>query len=179
MNDNFFHYLHCLELIAFYSGYPLLYTAVFLIAGNREQHNNLKRTLISLLPYSYALVATLYMVFELNNLYPNYSFDNLKNFSTQPFLPVWGILALLFWIPVFARRMFLSLLHSLIFFILLANDIFFSEPASAGAVYVIRNDMKLYTASVILNSLSFITVATIYFLVRWFRSFRKSSRILN
>src|SRR5262245_43705520 len=132
MNDNFFDYLRHLELIAFFSGYPLVYTTVILIAGNRQQGNKLKKNLSSLLPYSYALVATLYMGFELNNFYPKYAIESVMNFTPHHFLLVWGLMAVLFWTPVFARRAVFTLLHSMVFFILFVGDLFFSDASSSG-----------------------------------------------
>ena len=179
MNDNFFVYLHRLELIAFFSGYPLVYAAVLLIAGNPYNRNEWRKTIVSLLPYSYALVVTLYLVFEIRNLYPDYSFENLKQFTTHPFLVIWAILAILFWIPFFAKRPIWTLLHSLVFFILLINDLFFSKAFSADDKNLIRNDMKLYTASILLNIISIISIAFIYFLFRWLRALRRSSRLVQ
>ncbi len=179
MDDSFFDYLNQLELIGFFSGYPLIYAAVSLIAGNRQRENHLKKNLVSLLPYSYALVATLYLGFELNKLYPDYSIENIYNVTPHPFLLLWGVTAVIFWIPVLTKRVHFTLLHSLVFFILLLRDICFSEAAQSSMRDIIRNDMKIYTVSILLNSLSFLTIATIYFLAKWFRPIRKSSTISN
>ena len=176
MNNSFFYYLHRLELIAFFAGYPMIYGIVLLIAGNPQQRNDLKKTIVSLLPYSYALVGTLYVGFELRNLYPNYS---IKEFAPHPFLFVWGVLAMIFWIGALTKRPGIALFHSLVFFILLVSDLFFSESAASGSRDTIRNDMKLYSASILLNSLSFITVTVIYYLLRWLRSVRRSSHFLH
>ena len=179
MNDSFFDYLHRLELIAFFSGYPLLYATVLLISGNRRQRNNIKQTLVSSLSYSYALIATLYVGFELSNILPNYSINNLKHFAPHPLFVAWGMLAIFFWIPVFVKRPFLTFLHSLVFFFLLVQDLFFAEAVSPGSRETIRNDMKLYTASMLLNCVAFITVALIYFLFRWLKVSVKSSRLFQ
>ena len=109
MSDSFFFYLHRLELIAFFSGYPLIYATVLLIAGMRRSRTELKKKLVALLPFSYALVGTLYFGFELMNLHPNYSTENFREFARHPFLAVWGLLAMLFWIPALAKRPILSL----------------------------------------------------------------------
>lgn len=173
----FFFYLHRLELIAFFSGYPLIYATVFLIEGKRRSKIELKKgTFTSLLPFSYALVGTLYFGFELMNLYPNYSYDNIREFAQHPFLVVWGLLAMLFWIPAIANRTILSLMHSLVFFILLVRDLFFFRPVAGADRSMVSNDMKLYTYSLFLHIFAFITVALVYFLLRWYKSFRKPTR---
>jgi|SRR5688572_1680857 len=177
MNDSFFFYLHRLELIAFFSGYPLIYATVLLIEGKRRSRTELKkRTFSSLLPFSYALVGTLYFGFQLMNLYPNYSPDNLREFTQHPFLVVWALLAMLFWTPALAKRPILSLLHSLVFFILLVRDLFYFRPLAGADRSMVSNDMKLYTYSLFLHIASFITVILVYFLLRWYKAFRKPTR---
>jgi len=176
MGDSFFFYLHRLELIAFFSGYPLMYALVVLIGGMRRPGTELQKKLVALLPFSYALVGTLYVGFELMNLYPNYYIDNSRAFTEHPFLAIWGLMAMLFWIPAIAKRPILSLLHSLVFFILLIWDFFYFRPGPGADNSMVRNDMKLYTYSFFLHIITFITIALIYFLLRWYKSFRKSTR---
>ena len=56
MDETFFAYLQRLEMMAFFSGYPLIYAVVLFIAGNQQFKSWFKRRLLSLLPYAYALV---------------------------------------------------------------------------------------------------------------------------
>jgi hypothetical protein len=72
MGNNFFAYMQQLELMAFFSGYSLLYAIILVFAGNKESGNNFKSRIVSILPLSYALVSTLYMALQLKNLSPNY-----------------------------------------------------------------------------------------------------------
>ncbi len=176
MGDSFFFYLHRLELIAFFSGYPLMYATVLLIGGMRRSRTELQKKLVALLPFSYALVGTLYFGFEMMNLYPNYSIDNFREFWEHPFFAVWGLLAMLFWIPALTKRPILSLMHSLVFFILLVRDLVYFRPVPGADTSMVSNDMKLYTYSLFLHIIAFITVALVYFLLRWYKGFRKSTR---
>ena len=164
MNDSFFEYLHRLELMAFFSGYPLIYILVFFISGNPPSKSRLKGKLFSFLPYAYALVGTLYLGLQLKNLYPVYSMQNIKQVLQPAFLIVWGLLAILFWIPVLAKKPVLSLLHSLVFFYFLVRDIFFQLQAHAIDENIVRNDMKLYTVSLLLNVGGLITITLMHFL---------------
>ena len=166
MNATFFAYLYRLELMAFFSGYPLVYALVFLIAGNQPPKTKWKGKLFFLLPYSYALVGTLYVGLQLRNGYPDYSLENLKQLIQQSWLIGWGILAMLFWIPAIAKKPVLSLLHSFVFFFLLIKDMFFQVPAFATDENIIRNDMKLYTDSLLLNigALSIVTLINFLFI---------------
>ena len=176
MGDSFFFYLHRLELIAFFSGYPLMYATVLLIGGMRRSRTELQKKLVALLPFSYALVGTLYFGFQLMNLYLNNPTDNFREFAQHPFFAVWGLLAMLFWIPALAKRPILSLMHSLVFFILLIRDLFYFRPGPEADSSMVSNDMKLYTYSLFLHIVAFITVTLIYFLLRWYKSFRRPTR---
>ena len=174
MDDSFFFYLHRLELIAFFSGYPLMYTTVLLIGGMRRPGTELPKKLVALLPFSYALVGTLYIGFELMNMQPRYSTNNFQEYTRHPFFAIWGLLSILFWMPAFAKRPIISLMHSLVFFILLIKDLFYFRPVQGQDTSMVSNDMKLYTYSLFLNIIAFITVTLIYFLLRWYKSIRKS-----
>lgn len=175
MNDNFFSYLHRLELIAFFSGYPLIYAIVFLIAGNCILKDKLREKITSLLPFAYALIGTLYLGFQLKILYPNYSIGYLSESIHHPFLVLWGISAILFWIPAIAKKIVISLLHSFVFFFLLLKDIFFQSSVSGVDKTIVRNDMKLYTTSLLLNAGAIIAITLIYFFLLRLKVYKKSS----
>ena len=181
MNESFFVYLYRLELIAFFSGYPLLYTVVLMIAAKRHESSDLVKgpPFRLLLSYCYALVATLYVGFELNNFSPGYWIDNFKRLAYHPYLVMLGFAGTLFWIPALARRPVFTLLHSLVFFALLINDVFFPGKDPLENRDTIKNGMKLYTASILLHCFSFMLVMVIYYLKRWFKRTRWSSRLLR
>jgi len=174
MNESFFSYLHRLELITFFSGYPLVYALVVSIAGQPSSANSSKKRTISLLPYAYGLVGLLYLGFQLKKLYPDYSPGHITQLMHYWFLTIWGILAIFFLVPSVARKKVVSLLHSFVFFLLLIQDIFsqFINPEIDKSI--IRNDMKLYTFSVLINAGSFILIVLIYFLMRRLIPHKKS-----
>lgn len=163
MDNSFFVYLQQLQLMAFFSGYPLIYTVTLFIAGNQQLRNNFKKRIVSLLPFAYALVGTLYTGLQLRNLYPDYSVENIKLTIQQPFLVTWGLLSILFWIPALAKKTVLSLLHSLVFFFLLVRDLLLQLPAATGND-IVRNDMKIYTDSLLLNLGAFALIVLLSFL---------------
>ena len=162
MDNSFFAYLQRLELMAFFSAYPLLYATIHVIAGNSKREA-LKK-LPPLLPFAYALVGILYLGLQLKNLYPDYSVENIRLTIQQPWLVIWGLLSILFWIPVLAKRPVLSLLHSLVFFFFLVRDLFLQTFQSSADKNVVRNDMKIYADSLLLNLAAFILVTLIFFL---------------
>jgi hypothetical protein len=179
MNDTFFSYLHRMEVMAFFAGYPLIYALVSFIAGNQPSKTKWKGMIFFILPYSYALVATLYLGLQLKNLYPGYSLENIKQLIQQSWLIGWGILAMVFWIPMIARKPILSLLHSLVFFFLLIKDMFFQLPAFAADENIMRNDMKLYTDSLLVNLGALFVMTIIHFFLTRFKQSKNSSGISN
>ncbi len=174
MDNSFFTYLQQLELMAFFSGYPLLYTVVLFFAGNKKPVNNFKSKVVSLLPFAYALVGTLYIGLQLKNLYLNYSPENLRQLTHQPYLILWGLLSILFWLPVLSKRKTWSLIHSLVFFFFLIKDLLFQLKGAATGTNMVRNDMRIYTISFLLNLGAFGFVLLLSFLFTNYKKHLKS-----
>jgi hypothetical protein len=170
MSTEFFSYIERLETLGFFSAYPLCYALLYFIAAN-SKHAFVKKFL-TLLPYSYAVVGLLYAGLQIRNLYPDYSVENIKLSFQQPLLKTWALLSIAFFIPSLARRPLLSLLHSLVFFFFLVKDLF---SATATKNDLIKNDMKLFTDSLLVNLFAFGLVALISFLLH----IRKQRSTLN
>ena len=170
MDDNFFAYLQQLELIAFFSGYPLIYAATLVLTGNQQLKKNFISTVPSLLPIGYALVGTLFLGYQLKKLYPDYSLDNIQLTFIQPWLVIWGILSMLFYIPALSKRRVLSLIHSLAFLFLLLRDFFFQFSSSSADKSMMSNTMKMYIDSLILNTGTIIIAALLYFLFKKYKA---------
>jgi hypothetical protein len=151
MDNSFFGYLQQLELMAFFSGYPLVFALVLFFGGNRSPKDKLSARAYSVLPIAYTLAGALYLGLQLKNLYPDYSTGHIRLSIQQPLLVCWGLLSLLFWIPVLRKKPVLSLLHSLVFFFFVVRDILVSTFRSSADKHVLRNDMKIYTVSLLLN----------------------------
>ena len=169
MDNSFFVYLQQLELMAFFSGYPLLYAVIFSIAGNQRSGTSIKGRLVSLLPFAYALVGTLFLGLQLKNLYPDYSLGNIKQALAQPYLVIWGFLSLFFWIPALAQKPVLSLLHSLVFFFFLVRDLVLQLFAASPDNTIVKNEMKIYTDSLFLNMGAFVCIVILSFLLTYFK----------
>ena len=131
---------------------------------NHKIRTAIKTRLVFLLPFSYALLGTLYLGLQLKNLYPDYSLENMKLTMQDPYLKIWGLLVMLFWIPALRKKPVLSLLHSLVFFFFLIRDLFLNFFHSTDK-NVLRNDMKIYTDSLLLNACAFSAIILIYFLI--------------
>lgn len=151
MDNSFIAGLQQLELMAFFSGYPLIYSFVRAAAGNRPSEGSLRSKLVMLLPFSYVLLATLYLGLQLKNLYPDYSLGHIGWMMRQNYLKIWGILAIFFWIPALRREPALSLFHSLIFVLMLVADLVRQYSGAFGQMDKVRNEMTVYTVSLFLT----------------------------
>ncbi len=173
MGANLLSYVVRLELMAFFAGYPLLYTVLHLWKG--EMHGKkagvFPGRLADLLPYGYALSGLLFLGLVLKNLYPDYSFHHISLQFQANYLRVWGLLSLLFWIPALPSKGTFSLLHSVVFFALLLWDILLQINGVLGKE-LLANDMKIYTISLLLQVVTFLCIALGYFLFLTFKTKR-------
>jgi hypothetical protein len=174
MDDSFFIYIERLELIAFFSGYPLIFFAIRVIAAQLQARGFTKINIASLLPVSYAVAGLLYLGLQLKNLYPDYSFENIKLATSDPYLATWALLSLLFFIPFFTKKPIFSLLHSLVFFYYIVRDFFGSFFLSIDN-NSLRNDMRMYSRSLLINLAAFIVVVFFYFLLAFLKRTRTAS----
>jgi hypothetical protein len=161
MDKSFFIYLEQLEVIAFFSGYFLIYLLVGYAGEILLKRKILFINLVTLLPYTYALTGVLFLGFQLKNLYPYYDFKDIINIQNI-FLKIWALLSILFFIPALAKKPALSLWHSFAFFYFIIRDLFLYFFYTAGN-NMIKNDMAIYTKSLLLNLSSFAVITLFYF----------------
>ncbi len=156
MGSNIFSDIQQLEVLAFFSGYPLIYFLVRILTRNTLLKNSKRAELISILPFAYALTGTLYLGLQLKNIYPDYTIENIKHRVQQPWFQIWGLLSIIFWMPAIPKRQVLSLLHSLVFFLIIVKDLLFQFTGFIRDHDMIKNDMRLYTVSIFLNLVTYI-----------------------
>jgi len=172
MGNNFFVYVRQLEMLAFFSGYPLIYFLIRFLAHNVTLKNGWEARIVSILPFAYALIGSLYLGLQLKNLYPDYTIVNIKHRFQQTYLNIWAVMSILFWIPAISKKQVLSILHSLIFFFLVLRDLFFQFAGFSQNRDILKNDMRIYTVSIFLNLAAVTVLALLSFLL----SFRKKSQ---
>jgi cyanate permease len=164
MGNNFLAYVQQLEMLAFFSGYALVNYLVRFPIRSSFFKNGRGGGLVSILPFTYALMGTLYLGLQLMNLYPDYTLENITRRFQQPYLVIWALMSMLFWIPALAQRQLLGILHSLVFFFMIARDLFFQLAGFAADQDIVKNDMKIYTVSIFLNLAAFILLALFSYL---------------
>ncbi len=176
MGNDLMAYIERLELMAFFSGYPLIYTIVQVIAGEQRKKTTARVSrLVKLLPFAYAFTGTLFIGLILKDMSPDFSAKNIAAQFQFSYLKIWGMLSILFWIPAFSRKPVFTLLHSLVFFSLLLKDLFMHMTSSIGND-MIKNDMKIYTDSLLLNSGTLVIVIIINFILLRIRHNKISSK---
>ncbi|CAN5665233.1 hypothetical protein BH11BAC3_BH11BAC3_17580 [soil metagenome] len=168
MDNSLFTYMEQLEMMAFFSGYPLVYAIAVFVAGSKQVKINSGKRLISILPFAYAFVGTLYLALQLKNLYPFHSFENSWLNIQNPLLVTWALLSLLFWLPALAKTPSWSLIHSLVFFFFLLKDLAI-VLFSTGNKSMLKNDMKIYTDSLLLNGCCVLAVLAFSYLFAYRR----------
>jgi hypothetical protein len=169
MPDSFFAYIEWIELESFFSGYLLVYAIVYLAGSTRPAPGFITTKLLPKLPLSYALAGTLYLGLQLKNAYPDYTMGHLAYGAQLPYLKIWGLLSILFWIPLLQKRAAFSLLHSSVFFFLLLKSLFVQLFIPTPGNDIARNNMKIYSVSVLLNLGALILVTLISLLVARFK----------
>lgn len=177
MPDSFFSYVEWVELESFFSGYLLVYAIIYLAASNRPVTNFSKNKLLPLLPLAYAFTGTLYWGLQLKNWYPDYSIQHITADIQLPYLKIWGLLSIFFWIPVLRKKAAFSLLHSLVFFFLLVKSLFLQIFNHSDGNDVARNNMKIYSVSILLNLAALILVTFISLLIAHFKRKKRSTPV--
>ena len=106
MIDSFIAYIERLELLTFFSGYPLVYTFVHFIAGSKPgtAKSFFIHDAMPSLPKAYALSGSIFFLLWIREMIIQSGIPNMApGFDITP-LKIWALLACFFWIPVLARR---------------------------------------------------------------------------
>ena len=159
-------YLQQLEILAFFSGYPLLYAIVATIGNAAKSRSSFRYIIFMLLPFAYAIVGILYTGLQLKNLYPDYSFKHIYAEIQIPFYAIWGLLSITFFIPALSKRPVVSLLHSLVFFYLMVRNFYLQLRSPFPDHDIMKNHMRIYFDSIILNIVVIISLSIFYYIIK-------------
>ena len=177
MPDSFFAYTEWVELETFFSGYLLVYAIIYLLASNRPASGFVKARLLPNLPLAYAFAGTLYVGLQMKNAYPDYTIEHLTAGVQLPYLRIWGLISILFWIPLLQKKAVFSLLHSSVFFFLLMKSLFLQLFTPSPGNEMARNNMKIYSVSIFLSLVALILVTLISLLIARFKRQKRSTGI--
>ena len=173
MGDDFLVYFQRLEILAFFSGFPFLYSIIHLL-GTR--HSWIFQAFFEkakvLLPLSYALTATFFAAYISIEMIMGPGGRADRTSFLVYFLKIWGVMAILFWTPFLRKVPPYSLWHSLVFFVvLLLKDLVLGWNSAEGRE-LIRNDMKIFTTSTMLNLVTLVLVFVGHYIIRMIKSAR-------
>lgn len=164
MDNSFFAYLQQLEILVFFSGYPLIYLLIRSLESVQSAGGNILKKIGMILPYAYALTGTLFFGFEIKNLSPDFTIAHITERVQHPFLFGWATLSLIFWVPAVNRFPWVSLIHSFVFLFLIVKGILMNGIASSVDNGFLKNNMWVYTMSLLLNLAALIVVYLLSFL---------------
>ena len=147
------------ELETFFSGYLFILMIILLVTSKRAKGIFWKK-LFACLPKAYALVGTFYLALQVKNLYPNFGVENIFPDTHYTYLKIWGILSTFFWIPAMNKKIIFSVLHNLIYFILMIAALYINFLSNYDREMA-HNSVKIFIASMAVNVAALLIVITL------------------
>lgn len=114
----FFSIFWWIYFCIFYSGFPLLCILLYFISKNKNLHQTVKQKIYPLLPVAYAFVSSCFWILILYTGRINFVIERIASLAPSMLAILYGLSALLFWLPAFRQNIKLSFLHSLPLFLL-------------------------------------------------------------
>ena len=162
--NNLLAYIEWVELETFFSGFLLVYAIIYLLSGNKQNAGFIKIKILPLLPLSYALIAALYWGLQFKNWYPDYNLNHIISGTHYPYLKLWALQAIFFWLPILHKKTFLAAIHSSVFFFLMIKDIA-AQTLSKNPDHSPRNnDLKIYSVSIGVHISALVVVLLVFLL---------------
>lgn len=175
MGEGFIAYIERIELIGFFSGYPVVLVLLNMLLKRRFSRQVLSMRIRSALPAVYPLLATLYTAMLIKSLYPSYTVQNLLNtFSITP-LRIWAITALIFWLPYLKKRISILVVHSAVFLGLLGYDVW-TNIRNHATLEMLQNDIRIFGISILLSTVMLLLVTVFIFILQRLFSLRGNNR---
>ena len=140
-----FSYFEKLELIAFFSAFPMFYVLVHFVSNDLNIKKRWVANMPKTMPLTYAIITLLYLGMKIHQMFEVHSL-NLDWGNMLAYFKIWVVLGLLFFLPYFREKKSWSLLHSLPFTIIILVDFarFYNHQVSQDYIH---NEMRLYFTS--------------------------------
>ena len=142
-------YIEKLELITFFSAFPLVYLLVQMLVKDILPQKTWFSNHFKRISITYALVSLLFLGMKMNQMIQShYFYFNFSNLIS--YLQIWAYSGVLFFIPSLASKTKWCLVHSIPFIFLILFDIaaFFLKKVGND---LLQNEMRLHFISAILN----------------------------
>lgn len=157
-----FVYLEKLELLAFFSAFPLYYFLVIVLATEYSFQKKWIVNLPNIIPLVYLIITFLYLGMKVNQIFDVHVFKlDLQN--TITYFKIWSTLGLLFLIPYFRTKRIWTFFHSIPYTFLIVVD-FIHYFKNQILKEVINNEMHLYF-------ISFLLIVVVTLIVSFFVNF--------
>ena len=160
----FFSILWWIYFCIFFTGYPLMFAFLYFTGKSKSMHR-IAEKMYPLLPLSYAFVATCFWILMLCTGRADFIFERIASAIPAMVVILYSLTSLLFWVPKFRKKTYLSLLHSLPFFLLPPSNMLLRITRHKIVAHdYIFNLLRIYTAAFIL----YILVIIVLLIVKWF-----------
>ena len=148
------------ELETFFSGYLFVWMIILLVTSLSTKAT-LGKKLLTSLPKAYALVGTFYLALQLKNAYPDFAIKNIFTDTRYTYLKIWAILSICFWIQALNKKTIFSILHNLVYFILMIIAIYINFFSGSYDENMAINNIKILVASIAINVAALLIVISI------------------
>lgn len=163
MNQSFSIFFDRLTLVAFFSGYPIVYAlAMYLIKDVNWKNPVIPQSIKSSLSLAYFVVVLLFWGMIIADMFPSITFSKIISFFKDAYSwhKISLIAALVLAFKYFKARPNYALLHSLFFLLLLLEDLLSMLTGHMDKL-TMNSEFKLYFYSILLNSIVLLSVTSI------------------
>jgi len=160
----FFSIFWWIYFYIFFTSYPLAYLLFHLAGRNKNFNQLLAEKVYPLLPLSYATVASCFWILTLFSGRINFVFEKITPVVSSALIIVYSLSGLLFWLPVVRKKNILSLIHSLLLFLLpplnMLSDKFKHRVVPHDYIITL---LRIYTAGLLI----YLIIIGFLLLIKW------------
>lgn len=167
-------YIEWIELESFFSGFIVLCLIALIVRRFARLSQKLNDAIFRSLPLAYAIVGTLYLGLQLRNSWEDHSLLPLFPGYQYYFLKSWALIALLCWIPFIRRNVLFAILHSSVYFFVMARDLIIAYTGEYDDSSRTSNDWKIFSVSIGLNLVLTLIILLVSHLLDFLRKRKRS-----
>lgn len=160
----FFSVFWWIYFCIFFTGYPLIYALLYLTGKSKNMYGLTAEKIHPMLPLTYAFVATCFWIMMIGTGKMSFIIHKIASVAPAALVITYGLTALLFWLPFFRKKTYLSLLHSLPLFALPPLNMLLKALRHKVVAHdYIITLFRIYTAAFIL----YIIAITFLLVIKW------------
>ena len=160
----FFSIFWWIYFCIFFSGYPLMYVFIYFTGKSKSMHGLIAEKIYSILPLAYAFVSTCVWMLMICTGKMYFVIEKIASAAPSALAIIYSLAGLLFWLPFFRKKTYLSLLHSLPLFLLPPLNMLFKALRHKVVAHdYIVTLFRIYTAAFIL----YMIAITFLLVIKW------------